>query len=151
VFIQVELLVGLVGGASAALLFLLFAQVSSFRVLLYAVVSVIGVLVGLEIPLLLRILKDRLEFKELVSQVFTFDYVGALLASLLFPLVLVPHLGLVRSSFLFGAMNVAVALATLHLLRKHVAWARLLQLAGAFVFIALAAGFAGSERLLAWS
>src|SRR5215831_20911026 len=30
-FIQVELLVGLVGGCSAGLLFLLFAQVSSFR------------------------------------------------------------------------------------------------------------------------
>src|SRR4029079_17185035 len=72
-FIQVELLVGLVGGCSAALLFVLFAQVSSLRVLLYAIVSIIGVLVGLEIPLLLRILKDRLEFKELVSQVFTFD------------------------------------------------------------------------------
>src|SRR5205823_2668038 len=75
-FIQVELLVGLIGGCSAGLLFALFAQVSSFRVLLYAMVTVIGVLVGLEIPLLLRILKDRLEFKELVSQVFTFDYIG---------------------------------------------------------------------------
>ena len=94
------------GGCSAALLFMLFSEVDSFRVLLYAIVTVIGVLVGLEIPLLLRILKDRLEFKELVSQVFTFDYVGALLASLLFPLVLVPHLGLVRSSFLFGGLNV---------------------------------------------
>jgi spermidine synthase len=85
-FIQVELLVGLVGGCSAGLLFFLFAQVSSFRVLLYSVVFIVGVLVGLEIPLLLRILKSRVEFKELVSQVFTFDYVGALIASLLFPL-----------------------------------------------------------------
>src|SRR6476469_6011817 len=100
-FIRVEMLVGLVGGCSAALLFVLFAQVNSFRVLLYAIVTIIGILVGLEIPLLLRILKDRLEFRDLVSQVFTFDYIGALLASLLFPLVLVPHLGLMRSGFLF--------------------------------------------------
>src|SRR5882672_11104301 len=130
IFIRVELLVGLVGGCSAALLFLLFAQVSSFRVLLYGMVLLIGILVGLEIPLLLRILKDRLEFKELVAQVFTFDYIGALLASLLFPLVLVPHLGLVRSSFLFGGINILVALATLHLLRRQVAWARPLQATG---------------------
>jgi spermidine synthase len=151
VFIQVELLVGLVGGCSAALLFLLFAQVSSFRVLLYAIVTVIGVLVGLEVPLLLRILKDRLEFKELVSQVFTFDYVGALLASLLFPLVLVPHLGLVRSSFMFGALNAAVALVTLRMLRRHVAWARSLQTAACLVLAVLAVGFLLSEKLLAWS
>jgi spermidine synthase len=151
VFIQVELLVGLVGGCSAALLFALFAQVSSFRVLLYAMVTIVGVLVGLEIPLLLRILKDRLEFKELVSQVFTFDYIGALLASLLFPLVLVPHLGLVRSSFLFGALNVAVAVATARLLRPHVAWSRPLQVAGILILAALSTGFAFSDRLLAWS
>ena len=151
VFVQVELLVGLIGGCSAGLLFLLFAEVSSFRVLLYTVVTVIGVLVGLEIPLLLRILKDRLEFKELVSQVFTFDYIGALLASLLFPLVLVPHLGLVRSSFLFGALNVAVALATAQLLRRHVVWARSLQVGGVFILVGLATGFVFSERLLAWS
>jgi spermidine synthase len=124
VFIQVELLVGLIGGSSAAVLFILFAHVDSFRIPLYALVLAIGVLVGVEIPLLLRILKDRLEFKSLVSQVFTFDYIGALLASLLFPLVLVPHLGLVRSSFLFGILNVVVALVTLRLLRRHLVWVR---------------------------
>ncbi|SPE51074.1 putative spermidine synthase 1 [Verrucomicrobia bacterium] len=150
-FVQVELLVGLVGGCSAGLLFLLFSAVDSFRVLLYAIVVIIGVLVGLEIPLLLRILKDRLEFKDLVSQVFTFDYVGALLASLLFPLVLVPHLGLVRSSFLFGALNVVVALATLQLLRRHVTWARPLLGIGLVVLAGLGVGFGFSEKLLAWS
>jgi spermidine synthase len=149
-FIKIELLVGLVGGCSAGLLFVLFAQVSSFRVLLYALVLIVGVLVGLEIPLLLRILKNRVEFKELVSQVFTFDYVGALVASLLFPLVLVPHLGLVRSSFLFGALNVLVALATLRLLRES-AWERTLQTAGVLVLAVLAAGFLFSDRLMAWS
>ena len=46
----------------------------------------------------MRILKGRLDFKDLVSKVFTFDYIGALFASLLFPLVLVPHLGLIRSA-----------------------------------------------------
>jgi spermidine synthase len=151
VFIQVEVLVGVVGGCSAGLLFLLFAEVGSFRVLLYAIVAIIGVLVGLEIPLLLRILKDRLEFKELVSQVFTFDYIGALLASLLFPLILVPHLGLVRSSFLFGGLNVLVALLTLHLLRRHVAWARPLRTVGLLALAGLGIGFGYSEKLLAWS
>lgn len=151
VFIQVELLVGLVGGCSAAILFLLFAHVSSFRVLLYTLVLLVGALVGLEIPLLLRILKDRLEFKELVSQVFTFDYIGALLASLLFPLVLVPHLGLVRSSFLFGALNVVVALATLQLLRHHLRGAQTLRATGGVILMVLLGGFAFSDRWLAWS
>ena len=45
-----------------------------------AVVFLIGTLVGLEIPLLMRILKDQLEFKDLVSRVLAFDYLGALVA-----------------------------------------------------------------------
>ena len=55
---------------------------------------VVGTLVGLEIPLLMRLVKDRYQFRDVVSHVLTFDYLGALFASLLFPLVLVPKLGL---------------------------------------------------------
>ena len=46
----------------------------------------------------MRIIKDQLDFKELVSRVLTFDYVGALAASLLFPLFLVHRLGLVLTT-----------------------------------------------------
>ncbi|RYG99688.1 polyamine aminopropyltransferase, partial [archaeon] len=107
-FIRIELLVGLVGGFSAAVLFLVFPIAASFRIMLYAFVSLTGILVGLEIPLLMRILQDKIEFKELVSRVFTFDYIGALLASLLFPLLFVPHLGLIRTSLFFGILNIGV-------------------------------------------
>jgi spermidine synthase len=109
-FIEVELGVALLGGASAPLLFLSFGRLSYFHVVLYAVVFAVGVLVGLELPLLMRILKDVLDFKELVSRVLTFDYVGALIASLLFPLFLVPKLGLVRTSLVFGLLNAGVGL-----------------------------------------
>ena len=109
-FIEVELGVAVLGGFSAPLLFLTFARVSYFYVVLYFVVFAIGVLVGLEIPLLMRILKDNLNFKDLVSRVLAFDYIGALVASLLFPVLLVPRLGLVRTSLLFGMLNAAVGL-----------------------------------------
>ena len=150
-FIKVELLIALFGGFAAAILFTLFAYVSSFRVVLYGIILLLGTLVGVEIPLLLRILKDRLHFKELVARVFTFDYIGALLASLLFPLILVPHLGLVRSSFLFGILNGIVGLLALWALWSDVPRAALLRNAGLAVLAVLAAGFAGSERILAWS
>jgi spermidine synthase len=84
---------------------------------LYLVVFAIGVFVGLEIPLLLRILKDEIEFKELVSRVLAFDYIGALLASILFPILFVPRLGLIRTSLIFGMLNAGVALWGTWLLR----------------------------------
>lgn len=150
-FVQVQLLIGLIGGCSAALLFVLFTQVDAFRPILYGLILVIGTLVGLEIPLLLRILKDRLEFKDLVARVFTFDYIGALLASLLFPLVLVPRLGLVRSSFLFGIFNVVVALLTLRVLRIGGRWAVGTTTVGMVLLGVLGAGFVASDRFTSWS
>ena len=109
-FVDIELAVAVLGGFSAPLLFLTFSRVSYFYVVLYLVVFGIGVFVGLEIPLLLRILKDEIEFKELVSRVLAFDYVGALVASILFPILFVPRLGLIRTSLIFGMLNAGVAL-----------------------------------------
>ena len=109
-FVDIELAVAVLGGFSAPLLFLTFSRVSYFYVVLYLVVFGIGVFVGLEIPLLLRILKDEIEFKELISRVLAFDYVGALVASILFPILFVPRLGLIRTSLIFGMLNAGVAL-----------------------------------------
>lgn len=116
-FVDIELAVAILGGFSAPLLFLAFSRVSYFYAVLYFVVFAIGVLVGLEIPLLLRILKDHVEFKELVSRVLAFDYIGALLAAILFPILFVPRLGLVRTSLIFGMLNAGVALWGTWLLR----------------------------------
>ena len=109
-FVDIELAVAILGGSSAPLLFLTFSRVSYFYVVLYFIVFAIGVFVGLEIPLLLRILKDEIEFKELVSRVLAFDYIGALVASILFPILFVPRLGLIRTSLIFGMLNAVVAL-----------------------------------------
>ena len=92
-----------------------YTNANSFRFILYAVVSIIGLLSGLEVPMLLRILKDKLEFKELLSQVLSLDYIGSLIASLLFPLFFVPYLGLIRTSAFFGFVNVLVAIGFLYL------------------------------------
>ena len=149
VFIQVEILVGFIGGVSASLLFLAFEHVGSFRLLLYSLVVLTGMLVGLEIPLLMRILGEKLDLKDLVAKVFTFDYIGALLASLLFPLVLVPHLGLVRSAFMFGIFNVLVSLWALHAFREQLGrGAHLMRIAAGAVLLFHGAGFASAEKIM---
>jgi len=146
-FIRIELMVGLVGGSSAAVLFFVFAYLESFRLILYAQVIVVGVLVGLEIPLLLRILKDKLQFKDLVSQVLTFDYLGALAVSLLFPLILAPKLGLVRTCFMFGILNVLVAGWTTFVFRDELSASLRLRAQCIAVLLLLLVGFAYGEKM----
>ena len=147
-FLRIELLVGLVGGALPAILFIANAYApQSFRPLLYGLVTLVGILVGLEIPLVMRILKRNVQFKDVVSQVLTFDYLGALAVSVAFPLVLVPQLGLVRTGLLFGLLNVAVALWALWLFR-HELRAIKSHLVAALATLALLSGaFAGADHI----
>ncbi|MDR7331606.1 polyamine aminopropyltransferase [Roseateles asaccharophilus] len=160
VFLQVELLVGVIGGLMPAALFAVHSLLppgadTPFRVLLYGLVLLVGTLVGLEIPLVMRILKRhfsaRYGLKDLVSQVLTFDYLGALLVALAFPLVLVPHLGLVRTGVVFGLINVAVAIWALWLFRAEVRARSSMVAACALSTGLLMAALLGADRLTTWA
>ena len=147
-FLRIELLVALIGGALPALLFIANAYVpGAFRLLLYGMVLLVGTLVGLEIPLVMRILKRNVDLKDLVSQVLTFDYLGALAVSVAFPLLLVPQLGLIRTGLLFGLMNAGVALWALWLFRHELRAFAWHALACVLSFGVLAAGFAAAEQI----
>ena len=147
-FLRIELLVALIGGALPATLFLANAYTpGAFRFLLYGMVLMVGTLVGLEIPLVMRILKRNVALKDLVSQVLTFDYLGALAVSLAFPLLLVPHLGLIRTGLLFGLMNAAVALWAVWLFRHELRRLKAHLAACVMVLGILLAALAGAEYI----
>ena len=152
-FLDVELAVALVGGLSAPALSLAFARLDAFAPTLYGVVFAIGVLVGLELPLLMRILADQTSLKDLVSRVLTFDYIGALAASLLFPLLFVPRLGLVRTSLLMGILNAAVALGGSLLLADWLGRraARAIRVRAALVLVLLVALLVKADLISSWA
>jgi len=150
-FVEIEILVGLIGGLSSVVLFLLFESVGYFQFILYFLVFITGCLVGLEIPLLMNILKDRVKFRDLVSNVFTFDYIGALLASILFPLVLVPQLGVMRTSLFFGMINVGIAIVLCFLLSRELRKPFLLKAKAIISFLVLLLTFIFSDSILAYS
>lgn len=147
-FISIEFLVGIVGGISATVLFIAFEYVSYFKLLLFFFVFIIGTFVGLEIPLLMRILKDRYEFKDLVSKIFTVDYIGALFASVAFPLFLAPQLGLMRTAFLFGLFNISVGLWTLYIFKNEMVDYSIKKYFGIISMLFLIGGFIYSDKLL---
>src|SRR6266487_1025528 len=148
-FVWIELLLGVIGGFSSALLMLAFAFTQGFELILYALVIVMGVLVGLEIPLLMRIVRDRYQFRDVIAHVLTFDYLGALGASLLFPILLVPRLGLVRSAMLFGLINAGVALWSTFLFASQLPAKRGLRVACLLVLFGLGAGLAEAKQITA--
>jgi spermidine synthase len=147
-FLRIELLVALAGGLLPVALFMANAYApGAFRWLLYGLVLLVGTLVGLEIPLVMRILRRNVQLKELVSQVLTFDYLGALAVSMAFPLLLVPKLGLIRTGLLFGLLNALVAVWALWLFRHELRQRGAHAIACALTVALLAAGLAGAGQI----
>ncbi len=145
-FLVVELLVGVVGGGATLLLFFSFAALGSYMPLLVGTCLLLGTLVGLEIPLLVRIMRRYSGLRAALGNVLALDYLGALVASLLFPLVLVPRLGLIRTSFLFGLLNVGVALLGVRVFRGRLRGARVITGAGVLAAAAMLAGLITAGR-----
>ncbi len=109
-FVLLQMSISILGGFSALILFYAFAYIQNYEAFLYLVTISLGTMLGVEIPLIIRILKESYSLKTNISNVFTLDYIGALFAALLFPLVLVPQLGLMQTSFVFGMLNLFVGL-----------------------------------------
>jgi spermidine synthase len=108
--IATEIAVGFVGGTLAIVGFAAFTYTSIYQVSLLSLTSLIGILVGLEIPLVICILKDFNSVKITIANVMSADYIGALVASLIFPFILIPHLGLSKAGIVAGAANIFIAL-----------------------------------------
>ena len=120
-FIAVETIIAVVGGLSGIILFTVFPFARIFYELtMYAIIFSIGCLVGMEIPILTSLLSQQRGTKQTVADVMSFDYLGALIGSVAFPLLLLPSLGLLHSSFVIGLINALVALSTLIIFRNMV-------------------------------
>lgn len=147
-FIAVEILVGLLGGNTALIGFSAFAFTDATVPILLALVVAVGTLVGMEIPLVVRILRAQDSLRATLARVLSADYVGALLASVLFPFLLLPHAGLVRGALIMGLANVAVGLVVLLRLRRSgVALPRWLGALGVASAVWLVTATAGSTQL----
>ncbi|WP_158278827.1 polyamine aminopropyltransferase [Leucothrix arctica] len=118
-FVRIEIALGLIGGLSAVLLYAAYAWTQYYYPAMLVVIAAISILVGMEIPLLTRVIEQGRGIRQGLSDVLATDYVGALLASLLFPFILLPYLGHLLTAFAIGAVNLLVALVVVWHFRKH--------------------------------
>ncbi len=110
-FLLVEILLGLTGGVSALLIYLAYVYSSSYMILLWGFSLGIGVLIGLEIPLLIRINREySSSLKTNLSEILSMDYVGSLVGALLFTFVLFANLSINQIAVALGCANLLLAL-----------------------------------------
>lgn len=144
-FIAVEVLLGIVGGLSAAALYVAFAFVDGSTLVLAVSTALIGCLVGAEVPLLMTLLQRGREPGQsdlptdtgrTLANLNAADYLGALIGGLAWPFLLLPHLGMIRGAAATGIINLlAAAIVAVFLLRRVVSGR---QLAAALTALAAA-------------
>ena len=118
-FIRIEIALGVIGGLSAVMLYAAYAWTDYYYPAMLIVIALISLLVGMEIPLLTRVIEQDKGIRQSLSEVLATDYVGALLASLLFPFILLPYLGHLLTAFAIGSLNLIVALIVVWHFRKR--------------------------------
>jgi len=113
-FIKIEFVLGIIGGFSVPLIYFSFLYVSPFQLqlLCWILIFVIGLFTGMEVPLLTYVL-DHLKVKDTFAKILSLDYIGGLIATLLFPFILLPYIGLFYSSLIFGLINILLGMMLL--------------------------------------
>jgi spermidine synthase len=136
-FVAVEALLAIVGGLSAAALYVMFSFVGGSLLMLALGTVLIGALVGAEVPLLMTLLQqgrtaDATDTGRTLANLNAADYLGALIGGLVWPFVLLPHLGMIRAAAATGIINLlAAAIVSLFLLRRVASTRQLLMALGA--------------------
>ncbi|GGC93730.1 polyamine aminopropyltransferase 1 [Thalassobacillus devorans] len=148
-FIWIEFMVALIGGFSSFIMFGMtaFAPDGTDALFLYTVTLTIGALTGLELPILIRKANEiGVELNRSTARVLFSDYAGGLIGGLLFVFLLRPQLGMVKSAFFVGLINLTVAMAVLYLFRKEILKLKIHLISGLGIAILLIAGlFFGEE------
>lgn len=110
-FVFIEMTVGILGGFSSLILFMVNIYTNIYTLIMYILIILIGVFVGLEIPILTRVIENnQSNVRKNLANIFTFDYIGGLIGSVAFPILLFPKLGFISTTFLVGTINIVVAI-----------------------------------------
>ncbi|PIE86059.1 MAG: spermidine synthase [Bacteroidia bacterium] len=141
-FIYIEFALSLLVAFSSLLAYSATSYTIYSGFIIYFLSIVIGLLIGMEIPLVVRINDEFESLRINVASVMEKDYYGSLVGGLFFAFVGLPYLGLTYTPFVLGFINFIVAFLLFGILYKHIAANLQKQIAViAFViFVSLSAG-----------
>ncbi|MFW5972085.1 MAG: polyamine aminopropyltransferase [Bacillota bacterium] len=108
-FMYIEVLLAFFGGTCGLVLFYSYAVVGVYVPVMFFLIIIIGILTGFELPLLTRIIREYNELKITLANVISADYIGGLIGSVAFPILLLPRFGFITTSFIIGLLNLIVA------------------------------------------
>jgi spermidine synthase len=112
-FIGVETGLALAGGFSPTLTYIAYGYTAHYSLVLYFFVSFIGIMIGLEIPVIIRINNDfSKELSTNLGNILSADYIGSLAGALVYVFILLRYLPITEAAFLTAGVNFSLAFVT---------------------------------------
>lgn len=110
-FIIIELLLTIFTSLSSLAAYTAAAYTLYTGLIIYSFSIIIGVLIGMEIPLVIRLNEEFEALRVNVSSILEKDYYGSLLGGVFFAFVGLPYLGLTYTPFVLAFINFSVTVA----------------------------------------
>ena len=101
-FLILEFILSIVVSFAPLIVYTASAYTTSLSVIIYAFSMMIGTLIGMEIPLVIRINEEYEDLRINISNVLEKDYYGSLIGGVFFAFVGIPFLGLSYTPFVLG-------------------------------------------------
>ncbi len=117
-FIIIEFVLSFTVSFAPLSVYTMAAYSTLHEVIIYVLSILIGLMIGMEIPLVIRINEEFQELRHNISGILENDYYGSLLGGVFFAFIGLPFLGLMYTPFVLGIVNLAVAVSLLLTTRK---------------------------------
>lgn len=143
-FVIVEYLIGTIGGFSILILFGITAYVGDGvdAIFLYFVITIIGGLTGLEMPILIRKASELgSQLNKSTARVLFFDYIGGLVGTIVFVLLLRPYLEFVKTGFFVAMFNIIIGILITLSFKNEIKNVKKLVTVGIILFLIMSLGF----------
>jgi spermidine synthase len=118
-FIAVETGLALAGGFSPTLTYIAYGYTAHYILVLYFFVSFIGIMIGLEIPVIIRINNDfSKELSTNLGSILSADYIGSLVGALIYVFILLRFVPITEAAFLTAGINFSLQSSPICIFQK---------------------------------
>ncbi|MFW6287148.1 MAG: polyamine aminopropyltransferase [bacterium] len=146
-FMYIEIALALIGGSCGFILFYSYAVLNIYVPIMFLLIIVIGIMTGFELPLITRLVGGYDQLKDALANATAADYIGGLVGSVIFPILLLPQMGFIKTSYLVGILNITVAAYLFIKYRDKSSWKNtMISLIIIIVFAILLTGFLTVEN-----
>lgn len=148
-FIMIEFTLSIATSFSAIIVYSLSAFPEYRGIVIYGLSFFIGLMIGLEIPIVTRLNEEFEELRVNIANVLEKDYYGSLAGGIFFAFVGLPIIGLTYTPFILGIIDFSVAVALYVYLRDKVKFSKVkMNIAIAGVVVLLASGIVFANPII---